>query len=327
MGKPVMWVASFANMSGIVGSLIAYGVSYLNGVGGLSAWRWLYLLEGIATICFTIVVFIFLPDYPKSPRSQKWLTPREQDYIEKRLSKNAPLTSDSAFTKEEIFAGLKDIKVWSFTLQHFLLNLSANALSWQLPTVVTSLGFAGLPRNLLLNIPPAAGSVLLVIFSGWFLKQAYMPRPLYAAILVAGALAFFTALACHIPKASIYIACVFGTSFYSAYSIPLWAWRSSTLKGTTGTAFAISFQNCISQVGGVIGPQLFQNRYAYNGYKTIFAICAGSLGASLLMNLWTWWLTKDVESEVRKVRRERRYAERGHKENENKGDVTYSEKV
>ncbi|KAL4772457.1 hypothetical protein BDW60DRAFT_207085 [Aspergillus nidulans var. acristatus] len=41
----------------------------------------------------------------------------------------------------------------------------------------------------------------------------------------------------------------------------------------TGSAFTLAFQSCVGQVGGVIGPQLFQSRFAYNAYKTPFAIC------------------------------------------------------
>jgi hypothetical protein len=40
MGKPIMWMFAFQNTSGIIGYLLAYGISYMNGVGGMSAWRW-----------------------------------------------------------------------------------------------------------------------------------------------------------------------------------------------------------------------------------------------------------------------------------------------
>jgi nitrate/nitrite transporter NarK len=88
------------------------------------------------------------------------------------------------------------------------------------------------------------------------------------------------------------------------------AGRSSTLKGTTGTAFTLAFQSCVGQVGGVIGPQLFRSRFAHNGYKTSFAICASVIGAGLLANLWTWWLTRNVEWDVRRIRRLRIKAEK-----------------
>ncbi|KAF2644428.1 permease of the major facilitator superfamily [Massarina eburnea CBS 473.64] len=310
MGKPIMWMFAFQNTSGIVGSLLAYGISYLNGRGGLSAWRWLYIIEGLFTIAFTVVVFVFLPDYPKSKRSEKWLTPREQEYLEARLSENAPRTSDPAYTQSEVISSVKDVRTYAFMLSQILVNFGGYGLSWQLPTVTTSLGYAGLPRNQLLNIPPAGATVLSIIFAGWFLKKAYMTRPAFIMLIMVAMLVFFIVLATSVSHGAIYTACVLGTMFYSVYFIPFWAWRSSTLTGTTGTAFTLAFQSCVGQVGGVIGPQLFRSKYAYNGYKTSFAICAGAIGVGCVANAWTWWLTKNVEYDVMRVRRLRQQAEK-----------------
>jgi hypothetical protein len=66
----------------------------------------------------------------------------------------------------------------------------------------------------------------------------------------------------------------------------------------------------LGKFGGVIGPQLFQSRFAYNGYKTSFGICAAAIGAGWIANCWTWWLTRNVESDVRRVRRLRIEKER-----------------
>ncbi|KAK2794040.1 hypothetical protein FQN51_000949 [Onygenales sp. PD_10] len=311
MGKPIMWMFAFQNCSGIVGSLLAYGISYMNGLGGLSAWRWVYLLEGIFTILFSALVFLILPDWPKSPRSSSWLTDREQSYLELRLSENAPRTSDPALKKSEILASLKDPRTYAFMLSQLLVNFGGYALQWELPTITTNLGFAGLPRNQLLNIPPAAATVLSIIFAGWFMKQAYLTRPAFIMLCIMGPqLVFFIVLATVSSKAGIYLACVLGTMFYSVYFIPFWAWRSSSLIGTTGTAFTLAFQSCVGQVGGVIAPQLFQARFAYNGYRTPFAICAAAIGVACLANLWTWWLTRNVEWDVRRVRRLRIKEER-----------------
>jgi hypothetical protein len=129
------------------------------------------------TILFSGIVWYILPDYPKSPRSSKWLTEREQNFIEARLSENAPRTNDKFFDKREIIESLKSPLTWSFMLSQTLVNLGGYGLSWYLPTITTNLGFATLPRNQLLNIPPAAASVLAIIFAGWFLKQAILTRP------------------------------------------------------------------------------------------------------------------------------------------------------
>lgn len=80
--------------------------------------------------------------------------------------------------------------------------------------------------------------------------------------------------------------------------------------GTTGTAFTLAFQSSVGQVGGVVGPQLFQSRYAYNGYKVPFAICATAIGLGWVANVWTWWLTRNVEFDVKRIRRLRIKAEK-----------------
>ena len=310
MGKPIMWMFGWQNCAGIVGSLLAYGISYMNGLCGLSAWRWVYLLEGLATILLAGIVWIVLPDYPKSPRSRTWLSPREREYLEVRLSENAPLTDEAAFKKEEVLAALKNPTTYSFMLNQLLINLGGYGLSWYLPTITTNLGFAGLPRNQLLNIPPAAASVLAIIGAGLLLDRAYVTRPVFTQPIMAGCVICFVLFFTISSKVGIYVACVLGTMFYSVYFIPFWAWRSSTLRGMTGSAFALAFQSCVGQVGGVVGPQLFRSKWAHNGYKTSFGICAAAIIVAWAFNLLTWWLTRHVEQDVRRIRRLRIMAEK-----------------
>lgn len=220
MGKPYVFMFGFQATSGVIGSLLAYAISYMDGMGGLSSWQWVYLLEGIFTILFSFVVYFVLPDYPKSPRSNRWLTPREQQYIEVRLSANAPRTDEANFSKDEVVTSLLDLRMYAFMLCQILINFGGFGLSWQLPTVVTSLGFVGLPRNQLMNIPPAAASVLAIILAGWFLSRAYVTRPVFLMFVCAGALSFFIVLAVMQEKVAVYIALVFGTMFYSVFFIP-----------------------------------------------------------------------------------------------------------
>lgn len=268
-----------------------------------------YLLEGVATILWGLVVYFVLPDYPKSPRSSKWLTPREQEYLELRLTQNAPKTSAPAFSKTEIVACLKDPRTYGFMVSQFMTNFAGYGLQWQLPTITTDLGFASLPRNQLLNIPPAACTVLGVIVAGWILRKGFLPRPAFVISLGTGQLLFFVLLATLSSKIGIYISCVLGTMFYSVWFIPFWSWRSATLTGATGAAFGLAFQNCIGQVGGVIAPQLFLEKYAYNGYKTPFAVMSAMVGGAWLMTAWNWYLTRDLEADVRRVRKLRNEAE------------------
>lgn len=62
-------------------------------------------------------------------------------------------------------------------LSQMLVNMGGYALTWYLPTITTNLGFASLPRNQLLNIPPAAAAVIGLIAADYVIGLALIPRP------------------------------------------------------------------------------------------------------------------------------------------------------
>ncbi|KAH7392484.1 high-affinity nicotinic acid transporter [Pyrenochaeta sp. MPI-SDFR-AT-0127] len=303
MGRVIAYFFCWSAISGMVSALLAYGISYMNGLGGLSAWRWVYILEGLATILFSGVVWYYLPDFPKSPRSNRWFTQREQEFIETRLPENAPMTSDPNFSSKEIKGVLGEWLIWSFMLSQTLVNLGGYALTWYLPTIITGLGFVGLPRNQLLLIPPFGAAVIGLLFSAWFQERAWIVRPAYIMIIMSGMVICFVLFFTIDSRVGIYIACVLGNLFYQSYFSPFWAWRSATLVGSTGTAFTLGLQSGIAQLGGVVGPQLFQSKWAHNGYKTSFAIAAAFTITGWVSNLWTWWLTRNTEYDVMRIRR------------------------
>lgn len=279
--------------------------SYMDGIRGLSAWRWVFLLEGLVTILFCPAIYFLLPDYPKSKTSAKWLTPEEQEYLEQRLSDNAPRATDPDFSLPEIVNALKDPKMYLFTTCQFLLNIAGYGLSWQLPTITTSLGFASLPRNQLLNIPPAAATVVGIIIAARFMRYAVITRPLFCQILNVVTLLFFVILCIPVPAGGRYAACVLGTAFYYVYFIPFWAWRSAGLVGATGTAFAIALQTALAQVGGVIAPQVFQGKYASDDYRVSFIVCVACVVGAMVSGQVLWYLSRGVEKDVMHVRKRR----------------------
>ena len=123
MGRVIAYFFCWSAISGMCSALLTYGISYMDGIAGLSAWRWVYILEGLATVLFSGIVFACLPDFPKSERSKRWLTEREQEFIETRLPENAPMTSDPDFSAKEIKGVLGGWLIWSFMLSQTLVNL------------------------------------------------------------------------------------------------------------------------------------------------------------------------------------------------------------
>ncbi|EPE08706.1 pantothenate transporter [Ophiostoma piceae UAMH 11346] len=304
MGKPVMWLFGIFSLANVIGSLLIYGMAFLDGKQGLSSWQWIFLLEGVATVAFSGVIYLLFPEYPKSKRTAEWLTPREQDFIEQRLADNAPLTADAKFSGKESRNILKDPRLWAFMITQVLMNTGNFGLTWFLPTIISNLGFAKSPRNILLLIPPAATTIIGMVIAFQVLKRAWVPRPVVAlsvCLVEVGVFAIFIGTR---ARGAIYTACILGSTLSSVFAIPFWSWRSSSLKGSTGTAFAYGLQSGIGQLGGVIGPQIFRSQYVSNGYKVPYSVCTACIAGGFFGCLLCWYLTYRLENDVLRVQHE-----------------------
>lgn len=67
-------------LSGAFSGLLAAGIAEMDGVGGYEGWRWIFILEGLATLLIGISCFFFLIDSPAL--STRWLEPDEIRYLE-----------------------------------------------------------------------------------------------------------------------------------------------------------------------------------------------------------------------------------------------------
>jgi hypothetical protein len=103
---------------------------------------------------------------------------------------------------------------------------------------------------------------------------------------------------------SVYAATISTGGFYTAWYTMMWPWRVQTTEGATGSAFAIAFANSYEQIGGAVGSQLFNSRYAPR-YTTSFGIAMGFIGAAILMNVVTWGFTWKVDVETRRLKKVR----------------------
>lgn len=95
----IAFILATATLAGAFGGCIAYGVAFINGKGGLEGFRWLFIIEGGATVLVAPFVIFALPNYPSLA---KWLTPSEQRFAIERLEQDGSLPSRDRAVREEI---------------------------------------------------------------------------------------------------------------------------------------------------------------------------------------------------------------------------------
>lgn len=71
-----------ASLAGAFGGLLASAIGNMDGLRSYSAWRWIFILEGILTCILSAAAFFLVSDFPEDA---KWLNANEREFVLSRL--------------------------------------------------------------------------------------------------------------------------------------------------------------------------------------------------------------------------------------------------
>ncbi|UJO23810.1 MFS transporter prlL [Fulvia fulva] len=77
----IFYTGSF--IAGASSGLLAYAIAKMDGVGGYGDWRWIFIIEGLATTIVGIACKWFVPDWPETVT---WLHREEKELLTARLA-------------------------------------------------------------------------------------------------------------------------------------------------------------------------------------------------------------------------------------------------
>jgi MFS family permease len=173
--------------SSLVGAAV---LSNMEGVLGHEAWRWLYWIEGAATMVIAISAIFILPDLPHNSRG---FTEEERAVAVLRMTEDVGegtflipflalrwlrqywetmliiYTADEDSSEQSPWAGLvmavKDLKIYvmMLTFTAYVVGLSFNAF---FPSLTKTLGF-GYVTTLLMSAPPWAFACVISLANAW----------------------------------------------------------------------------------------------------------------------------------------------------------------
>lgn len=105
---------SAASMAGAFSGLLAFAIQKMDGIAGLAGWRWIFILEGIATVLIGGTCFKLLPN---SPETASFLNPEERRFLVHRLqtdsgTKTGHVETTDLFHWPTIRSALSEWKIW-----------------------------------------------------------------------------------------------------------------------------------------------------------------------------------------------------------------------
>ncbi|TPX31639.1 hypothetical protein SmJEL517_g05054 [Synchytrium microbalum] len=270
--------ASFATA---FSGLIATGVFYMDGAGGLAAWRWIFLLEGLPPVILGIVFYFLIPDYPETC---KFLSDREREIACNRLKIDAATAAAKEFKVDEVWGVLREPQLWAQTAIFLLAVIPQYSIAYFQPTILTYIGYTGVAAQWMTVPTNIWNAIVLMILSN--VSDRIGDR---SGILVVGQLicsiAFIIMATVWSPSGVLY-AMLFVTPANAATVSLLHGWVANNHRSHTARGFAMGLMNGLGGVSGAIGGQIYRAADAPH-FPIGNSINAGCLIAAALIGMGT----------------------------------------
>ncbi|XMA20056.1 hypothetical protein WAI453_012847 [Rhynchosporium graminicola] len=261
----VAFVLASATLAGAFGGAIAYGVGHMNGVHGMSAWRWLFILEGIPSCLSSVLVYFLLPDYPETV---KWLNADEKALAVSRLELEGSHSDDESLTWAQAKNTLIDWRLYAHYAIYFAVSTPFSSLSLFTPSITAGLGYKGLTSQLM-TVPPYAVAYIVTIAVSYSADH-FNARGIHAAMFAIVGAVGYLASAILPPHAyhSRYGCLIVAASGTFSCIPPLLGWLSSNLHSTGAVGLAIALNISVGAPGQIAGVWIYKANEAKQGYPT-----------------------------------------------------------
>lgn len=145
------------SVTGIVTSLLAFGLLHMRGISGWGGWRWLFLIEGLLTFSIGFASFFMMPASAVQTktwfRPRGWFSDREVRIVVNRVLRDDPSKGDmhnrEAITPRRLWETFKDYDLWPLYAIGLLAYIPQGPPKKYMTLTLRSLGFDTFETNLL----------------------------------------------------------------------------------------------------------------------------------------------------------------------------------
>ncbi|KAF4940211.1 MFS transporter prlL [Colletotrichum fructicola] len=284
---------SAAILSGAFGGLLAGSItSGLHEVHGIAGWRWLFVVEGAATVGAAGIAFFVLPDFPANTSKLKF-NERERALAIRRLQ-----SDEQALRGEEEpvlghWAAFKlamvSWKTWLFVVGYMAI-VGSSTLSYFYPTLVSGLGYTSTAAQYM-TIPIFGVAFVCTAITGYFADQHSKWRGLILGAWTA------VAMICSIIICVVY-------NFTARYALlvimasGLWASNGLALSYASVSfgdmanetrAISLAFVNAMGNLAQIYGAYLFPSSDAPKylmGFGVISGLCFTGVASYVALHIF-----------------------------------------
>ncbi|KAF2492178.1 MFS general substrate transporter [Lophium mytilinum] len=269
--------------AGAINGFLAYLFVKMDGIGGYSGWRWIFIMEGLITVLISFACIFSIVPFPEQ---STFLAPEEKEILLARLKADGGAVEHDKLTVGRALGFFKDWKIWAAIIIYVGAEENANSIVNFQPSILKGIGYTAIEaqtHTIPVYVTAMAFSISCAVLSEYS-RQRYVFAMVGFSTLCIG-------LAVEISQSKVagvkYMGMFFMTS--GAYLVmPLAVvWIAINVgkgyKRTVALGAIVAFGNC----GAFVGSNVFLTSEAKTGYHTGFSVgmafcCAGALASTIL---------------------------------------------
>ncbi|KAJ3567259.1 hypothetical protein NPX13_g6832 [Xylaria arbuscula] len=314
-----------ASLSGAFSGLLARAISELGGKGGLSSWRWIFIIFGLfvsqaarwqhvidivlrvkranrtfPTFQTTTVGFTTFWLLPNGVASARFFTAEEREHAVQRLRSQHASSSGreqeetERFAWSEVARGVFNWQTWLSASAYFGILSGLYSFGLFLPTIIKDLGYTANEAQLWSVIPYAVAVVATLCTA--YLSDHFRVRGIIMLCTLPIAITGYAVIA-NTPYANVKYGMTFlmATGLYSSVP-PVLGWLSNNSAGHYKRATTSALQLAIANAGGFVAVFIYpkaQGPQYHKGHTIVLSLLTGGWFLVLANVLYCWKVNRD----------------------------------
>ena len=280
---------SASAISSAVGGLLSYGIGEgMDYTAGWRAWRWIILINGLATVATAIVVPFVLPN---SIEGAKFLTDKDRkDLAAMRAVEVGQTKSGQELLWDDVKEGVRDWKTYAYGICQFCSNLMLYSFSVFLPTIINQIGSWEVAQAQALTVPVFTLGAITYVLSAWLSDKLQLRGPFIISGQIICLIGYILLISNVNGDVSYAVTFVVAAGCYTVNGMAV-AWLATNNPRYGKRAYASGIQLSIGNSAGVAAPFLFSTATGPE-YRPGYATSIGTLFLGMLMACtlcgWYW---------------------------------------
>lgn len=270
----IFWAAS--NVASIIAAFLGFGILHLKGkdhtvLGGdiymKQGWRWLFIIEGLLTLCIGLLSFGLMPSAPTTTASwfrgkRGWFTEREESILVTRLMRDDPakgtMHNRQGMRARDLLKSIMEYHLWIIYLIGICWPIMSDTVGSYLTLNLRAIGFGTFETNLLTIPAYVIGIISLVV--GTYISEYCNSPTLVSMTSQIWTLPLIISLCVFTKETNRWSKFVVSTLIvgcFAPHAIQV-SWCSRNSNGVRTRAVSASLYSMALQIGQIISSQIYR---------------------------------------------------------------------